>query len=66
MADLKVQDAPHLVRRSSSPGVLVNTNHQGYQASKTARQRIQDVDDIKAELEILRELVREKLNGGRQ
>lgn len=58
MADLKVRDAPHLVRRGNSPGVIVNTNHQGYQAAKSAKIRAQEQEDIKAELEILRELVK--------
>lgn len=63
MSDIKVKDSPHLVRRSGSPGVLVNTNHQGYQAVKAARARLQEHEDMKAEIEILRELVREKLGG---
>lgn len=63
MADLKVRDAPHLVRRGNSPGVVVNTNQQGFYAAKNARARAQEQEDIKAELEILRELVRERLGG---
>jgi hypothetical protein len=63
MADLKVREAPHLVRRGNSPGVVVNTNAQGYQAAKAARVRAQEQDDIKAELELLRELVKERLGG---
>lgn len=63
MAEMKVQDAPHLVRRSGSPGVLVNTNQQGFRAAQIARARVQEHEDMKAELEILRELVREKLGG---
>lgn len=62
MSEMKVKEAPHLVRRSSSPGVLVNTNQQGYQAAKAARARIQEHEDIKDELEILRELV-QRLGG---
>ena len=63
MSEMKVKEAPHLVRRSSSPGVLVHTNQQGYQAAKAARARIQEHEDMKNEIEILRELVRERLGG---
>lgn len=64
MSELKVRDAPHLVRRNRAPGVLVNTNQQGYQAARKARQNMQEMQDVKAELDLLRELIQTKFNGG--
>lgn len=54
---MKVQGQPNLVRRNSSPGVLVNTNSEGFKTFRGAKARAQEGIDLKDEVEILRELV---------
>lgn len=54
---LKVQGQPNLVRRQSSPAVLVNTNSEGFKTFRGAKVRAQESMDLKDEVDILRELV---------
>lgn len=54
----KVAGHTHLMRRSTVPGALVNTNNNGFNAFINARKRAQSVEDLKDEVEILREAVR--------
>lgn len=57
MAELKVHGAPHLVRRSGSPGVVVNTNREAFDAVRATRARNEKLGDMEFELSILREQV---------
>lgn len=56
-SQLKVQGQPSLVRRSNSPGVLVNTNSEGFKTFLGAKSRAQESVDLRDEVEILRNLV---------
>lgn len=56
-SQLKVQGQPSLVRRSNSPGVLVNTNSEGFKTFLGAKARAQEGIDLRDEVEILRNLV---------
>lgn len=53
----KVAGHTHLMRRSTVPGALVNTNNNGFNAFINARKRAQSIEDMRDELEILREAV---------
>jgi hypothetical protein len=55
--NLKVLGHTHLVRKATSPGVLVNTNNKGYTAFLNARKNAQKVTDLEDELAVLRDWV---------
>lgn len=57
MKGLKVAGMTHLVRRDNAPGVLVNTNTQGYSLFVRARANLQAALDTRDEIEILRDAV---------
>lgn len=59
---LKVQGQPNLVRRQSSPAVLVNTNSEGFKTFRGAKSRAQESLDLKDEVDILRDLVAELIS----
>lgn len=62
---LKVLGNPNLVRRASSPGVLVNVNSEGYRAFKSAREKSQEISSLREDLEALKAAI-QQLTGGSQ